>query len=57
MFQAIDIQTVKRRLGHAQASTTLNMYGHAMKQLDSGASETLENLLSISENRVKKTQV
>jgi site-specific recombinase XerD len=30
----MDIETVKDRLGHAQACTTMNVYGHAYKQND-----------------------
>jgi integrase len=31
-----DIITVSRRLGHANASITLNVYGHVMKTQDRG---------------------
>lgn len=43
--QNIDIRTVSNRLGHAQTSTTMNIYSHSLQQLDSKAAETLENLL------------
>jgi integrase len=40
----IDVNTVSARLGHAQTSTTLNIYSHALKKMDEKASDTLENL-------------
>ena len=43
--QNIDIRTVSNLLGHAQTSTTMNIYSHSLQQLDSKAAETLENLL------------
>lgn len=44
--QNVDIETISRRMGHAETSTTLNIYGHAFESLDDNASNTLENLLS-----------
>lgn len=41
-----DVKTVSRRLGHAQTSTTLNIYSHATKSADERASETLETMLT-----------
>ena len=43
--QNIDVKTVSNRLGHSQASTTIDIYTHALKQLDKKAAETLDNLL------------
>ena len=40
----VDIETVSNRLGHAQCSTTLNIYGHAMKESDIKASKILASL-------------
>lgn len=40
-----DIRTVSNRLGHAQASTTMNIYTHALKENDRTASNALENML------------
>lgn len=40
-----DIRTVSARLGHAQASTTLNIYAHALEEVDRKAVSTLENAL------------
>lgn len=40
-----DIRTVSARLGHAQTSTTMNIYAHSYKKLDEVASDTLEDIL------------
>ena len=40
-----DIATVSKRLGHAHASVTLDIYTHALEKNDRGASDALENLL------------
>lgn len=40
-----DIRTVSKRLGHAQTSTTANIYAHAIQSADEAAAETLENIL------------
>ncbi len=41
----IDIRTVSARLGHAQTSTTMNIYAHSLKQMDEKAADTLGSLL------------
>lgn len=41
----VDIRTVSARLGHAQTSTTMNIYAHSLKELDEKAADTLGNLL------------
>lgn len=43
--QNVDVRTVSGRLGHAQTSTTMNIYAHSLKKMDELAAETLENLL------------
>ena len=40
-----DLRTVSSRLGHAQASTTMNIYAHAIKENDRKAANALENML------------
>jgi integrase len=44
--QNVDIATVSKRLGHADISTTLNIYTHALKKLDTTASDKLGDLFS-----------
>lgn len=43
--QNLDIRTVSSRLGHAQTSTTMNIYAHALKAQDRKAAIALENML------------
>lgn len=43
--QNVDVRTVSNRLGHAQTSTTMNIYSHSLQKKDEAAAETLENLL------------
>lgn len=40
-----DARTVASRLGHAQVSTTLNIYSHQLKSVDERAAEAIGNLL------------
>lgn len=44
LSENVDIVTVSRRLGHAQVSTTLDVYAHAFEKKDVTASDTLERL-------------
>lgn len=44
--QGEDIKTVSSRLGHADTSTTLDIYTHAMKNRDKEASNNLERILN-----------
>lgn len=46
--QGVDIRTVSGRLGHANTSTTLNVYAEYLKELDRTASDKLESLLLAS---------
>lgn len=52
--QNVDVRTVGGRLGHSQASTTMNIYSHFLKRADEVASDTLENLLSPQEKSKKE---
>lgn len=40
-----NIKTVSSRLGHAQTSTTMNIYTHALREHDCQAAESLQSLL------------
>ena len=44
--QNVDVRTVSGRLGHAQTSTTMDIYAHSLKKMDEVAAEKLENLLA-----------
>ena len=41
-----DIETVSKRLGHAKASVTLDIYGHALPENDKAASDMLEAMFN-----------
>lgn len=41
-----DVRTVSARLGHAQASTTMNIYAHALQETDRKAARALETMLA-----------
>ena len=43
--QNIEAKTVYNRLWHSQTSTTIDIYTHALKQLDKKAADTLDELL------------
>lgn len=43
--EGTDIRTVSSRLGHAQTSTTLNIYTHALKSRDAVAADNLDRIL------------
>ncbi len=43
----VDIRTVSARLGHAQASTTMNIYAHSLKESDKKAADKLDKLFNI----------
>ena len=44
--EGADVCTVSKRLGHANTSTTLNIYAHALKSKDLEIADKLENVLS-----------
>lgn len=41
----VDIRTLQARTGHAQASTLVNIYSHALKSAQEAASDALESVL------------
>ena len=48
-----DIKTVSARLGHAQSSTTLDIYAHALAEKESKAADALEAVLSHAAGKKK----
>lgn len=44
--QKVDVRTVSGRLGHAQTSTTMDIYSHALKEMDEKAANALDQLLN-----------
>ncbi|WP_440322675.1 tyrosine-type recombinase/integrase, partial [Laedolimicola sp.] len=43
--QNVDVRTVSGRLGHAQTSTTMNIYSHQLQSVDRKAASVLDDLL------------
>ena len=43
--QGMEVTAVAKRLGHADASTTLRVYAHSFEERDRTASDMLENVL------------
>jgi integrase len=41
----VDVLTISRRLGHAQASITLDRYGHLLEGADAAAAKAIEGVL------------
>ena len=52
LAEGVDIATLSKRLGHANTSTSLNIYAHALKSRDSEAAEKLENALALQPKAV-----
>ncbi|MBU3075623.1 tyrosine-type recombinase/integrase [Clostridium estertheticum] len=52
--EGTDIATVSKRLGHAEISTTLNIYTHSLRKTDREASNKLENILNKIEHNKKQ---
>lgn len=44
--QNADVKTESARLGHAQTSTTMNIYTHSLKKSDEAAADVLVNILA-----------
>lgn len=51
--QNTDIKTVSARLGHAQTSTTMNIYVHGLNSSDIKAANALENLLATDNKDIR----
>jgi integrase len=43
--RGVPVVTVSERLGHARASTTLNVYAHSVPGADRGAADVIASLL------------
>ncbi|MCD7777984.1 MAG: site-specific integrase [Clostridiales bacterium] len=44
----INIKTVQNHLGHANATTTLNIYAHPLEELEKSCADTIEGYIKIS---------
>ena len=47
----VDVITVSRRLGHANASITLNVYGHLIEGADAAAAKAIAGILGTPRER------
>ena len=45
----VDLRTVSKRLGHAQMTTTANIYTHAIRTADERAAQILDDILTVKE--------
>jgi site-specific recombinase XerC len=51
-----DIRTVSGKLGHAQASTTMNIYAHLLKSAEQETANTMETFLQQTTDNAKQTK-
>lgn len=51
LANSVDVKTVQTRLGHANASITLNLYEHAVPQNDRAAADLVGDLFSPVESK------
>ena len=45
IYNGTDVLTVSKRLGHAQVSTTTDIYSHAIKEADERAAESIADVV------------
>ena len=50
----IDVRTVSKRLGHAQTSTTTNIYAHAIRTADEIAADAIDDILTPKKARQRQ---
>lgn len=48
----VDVATISKRLGHADKTTTLNIYAHAIRSADELAADKLRNMLNPYNNQI-----
>ncbi len=48
-----DIKTVSNRLGHAQTSTTMNIYVHGLQNIDRKASNMFDILINKNKDKME----
>ncbi|MHB1420654.1 MAG: site-specific integrase [Bacillota bacterium] len=52
--QGINVKNISARLGHASISTTMDIYGHALKSADKEAAEKLDQLFTGSSRKKER---
>lgn len=51
-----DIRTVSGKLGHAQTSTTMNIYSHLVQSAEQATADKMETFLKETTDKAKKAQ-
>jgi integrase len=51
-----DVRTVSGKLGHAQTSTTMNIYSHLLQSAEQETANTMETFLQQTTDKAKETQ-
>ena len=54
LMQGLPLKAVSKRLGHAQLSTTGDIYGHSLSSVDEIAADALDNMLNPSDKLRRK---
>ena len=57
MAQGVDVKTVQTRMGHSNASLTLNWYAHAIPQNDRQAADMLGELFADGGEKEEKPRL
>lgn len=52
--QGVHAKLISERLGHGSITTTMNIYGHALRSADQAAADKFENLFSLDAKKVDK---
>nr|WP_281169611.1 site-specific integrase [Thermicanus aegyptius] len=52
--QGVHAKVIAERLGHGSITTTMNIYGHALRSADQAAADKFENLFSLDATRDEK---
>ncbi|MEW9701935.1 site-specific integrase [Paenibacillus sp. SI8] len=52
--QGVHAKVISERLGHGSITTTMNIYGHALRSADQAAADKFENLFSIDAKKDTK---
>jgi integrase len=47
--KGIPVYIASRRLGHSKASITLDVYGHLVSDIDAGAAELMDSIITPSQ--------
>ncbi len=54
--QGLNVRALSNRLGHANTSTTMNIYSHALQSADKQAADMMENIITGKKNKSNETK-